>query len=212
MKFLLGTKGAMTTHFTPDGAATPVTEVHAGPCVVTQVKTAAHDGANAVQVGFGAVRKLRKPEAGHLHDLPTLRTLREFRTTDPAVFQRGQELRVTQFAPGDEVRVSGTSKGRGFQGVVKRHGFHGSPASHGHKDQLRRSGSVGSTGSQRVFKGTRMAGRMGGERVSVRNLEVVGVDAERNILLIKGAVPGHRGTLLEILGAGDTPVPVETKA
>lgn len=216
MKFLLGTKGAMTTIYADDGTAHAVTEVHAGPCVVTQVKTKEHDGTDAIQVGFHTTteKRTRKPQIGHLKGLSMFRTLREVPVSEPTGYQRGQELTVGQFAVGDVVRVSGVSKGKGFQGVVKRHGFHGHPATHGHKDQLRMSGAIGAGGPQRVFPLTRMAGRMGGTRQTMLGMNVLGVDAERNVLLIEGAVPGHRNTLVEILGEGmpAATAPAETTA
>lgn len=201
MKFLLGRKIAMTQVFRPDGTVVPVTLIAGGPVTVTQVKTKDSDGYTAVQVGFGSKRKLAKPQAGHLKDLPAHRWLREVRLPEAeAGLARGTTLDVSVFSPGDRVKVSGTSKGRGFAGVVKRHHFRGGPASHGHKDNLRMPGSIGATFPQHVTKGTRMAGRMGGERVSVRNLEVVEVRPEENLLVVKGAVPGPIHGFLEIRG------------
>ncbi len=195
-KFALGTKGAMTRIFREDGTAVPVTMITAGPAVVTQVRTKEKDGYTAVQLGFGTRRHLRKPQSGALKGLGTPRFLREFRVRDAGDLARGATLDVAQFQPGDVVRVTGTSKGRGFAGVVKRHGFAGSPATHGHKDQHRMPGSIGSTAPQRVFKGMRMAGRMGNARVTIRNLEVVAVRPDKHVLLVKGAVPGARNGLL----------------
>jgi large subunit ribosomal protein L3 len=208
MKFLLGTKGAMKTHYRDDGTAFAATEVHAGPCQVTQVKVHDTSGTNAVQIGFGTTKHLRKPQLGHLKGLPSFRVLREFSVEKPDAYTKGQELTVAQFIPGDKVRVSGISKGHGFQGVVKRHGFHGSPASHGHKDQLRMPGSIGAGGVQRVFKGMRMGGRMGTDRVTLRNMEILAVDAERGVLVVKGAVPGPRGGLIELAAPGEAPAAV----
>ncbi len=190
----------MTQVFQPDGTVVPVTLIAAGPMTVTQVKTKAKDGYVAVQVGFGAKRQLKKPQAGHLKDLPNHRWLRETRVDDTKGIERGGSLDVTVFAPGDTVRVAGTSKGRGFAGVVKRHHFGGGPASHGHKDNLRMPGSIGPTFPQHVVKGTRMAGRMGGERVTVRNLVVVEVRKEENLLVLRGAVPGPINGLVEVSG------------
>lgn len=196
---LLGRKVGMTQVFEEGGAAVPVTVIQAGPCYVTQVKSASTDGYNAVQVGFGETRKLNQPERGHLKDLPALRHLREWKIEQPEQFEVGQKLDVSIFDPGDRVHVVGTSKGKGFQGVMKRHGFSGGPRTHGQSDRARAPGSIGAgTTPSRVLKGTRMAGRMGGKRVTVQNLEVVRTDPERNLLLLRGAVPGWREGLLMI--------------
>lgn len=201
MKVILGKKLQMTQKFLPDGTVVPVTAVQAGPCIITQVKTAEQDGYLAIQLGFGEKKKVAKPQAGHLKDLPTVAVMREFRlpTADSlGELKRGDTVTVESFAEGDVIMVTGVSKGRGFQGVVKRHGFHGSPKTHGHKDQLRMPGSIGSGGVQHVLKGVRMAGRMGGKQVTVKNLTIAGIDAAKNILYIAGAVPGARNTVLEI--------------
>lgn len=200
MKFILGKKVSMTQRFMENGALIPVTVIEAGPCTVTQVRTAQTDGYQAVQLGFGEKRRLTKPLKGQLKGLPLARYLREFRVADSSSYKRGDKIMVEAFAPGDRVKVTGISKGKGFQGVVKRHHFGGGPASHGHKDNLRAPGSIGPTDPGRVFKGTRMAGRMGGDQVTLRNLEVVEVIAEKNLLLIKGAMPGARHSLLLIQG------------
>ena len=201
MKFVLGTKLSMTQVFANDGRVVPVTRVQAGPCVVTQVvkeKTGA-----AVEVGFGEEKHASKPRAGHLKGLPAMHALRRFRVEElPETITRGALLSVAMFKPGDRVQVTGTSKGKGFQGVVKRHHFHGGPASHGHKDNARMPGSIGATGPQRVIKGMRMAGRMGGEQVSVQNLEVISSDPATNEIVLKGAVPGATGSLVVIAGKG----------
>ncbi|MDD2785971.1 MAG: 50S ribosomal protein L3 [Patescibacteria group bacterium] len=197
MKFILAKKLEMSQVFLPNGTVIPVTLVQAGPCVVTQVKTDEQDGYKAVQLGFLNAKRLTSPMTGHLKDLPKVKILSEFRIADAGELKRGDMIEATTFVAGDEVEVSGTSKGKGFQGVVKRHHFHGHPASHGHKDQLRMPGSIGAGGVQRVFKGVRMAGRMGGETVTVKNLSVVEV-REGGILAIKGAVPGARNTILSI--------------
>lgn len=199
MKFLIGTKQAMTRVFQDDGTAVPVTVIHAGPCTVTQVKTKEKDGTNAVQLGFGEKQKQAKAQKGHLKDLPLHRTLREFRVENPGEFQRGTTVDVSQFSVGDRVLVSGTSKGRGFAGAMKRHGFHGTKATHGNKDQARMPGSIGATDPAHVFKGTRMAGRMGNSKVTTRGLRVIAVDVERNELKISGAVPGARNSLVTII-------------
>ncbi len=200
MKFILGTKEEMTQIFQEDGRVVPVTAIAAGPVVVTQVKNADTDGYSAVQVGFGTQKESRlgKSVLGHTKDLGAFKTLREFRLEDTADMEKGKTIDVSIFEPGEEIEVSGISKGKGFQGVVKRHGFKGGPRSHGQKHSERKPGSIGSTGPQRVLKGLRMAGRMGSDRVTVKNLSVVAVDAEKGLLFVKGAVPGRRGTLLEV--------------
>ena len=200
MTFILGKKMEMTQIHQPDGTVVPVTLVQAGPCIVTQLKTQEPDGYTAAQVGFMPAKHLTKGEGGHLKDLPPLAILREFRVTDTSSFKRGDVIEASAFHPGDHVHVSGISKGKGFQGVVKRHGFHGHPKSHGHKDQLRMPGSSGPGGVQHVIKGRRMAGRMGNERVTVQNLIVVEV-RDGGVLALKGAVPGPRHALLEIVSA-----------
>jgi len=198
MKFILGKKLEMSQVYQPDGTIVPVTLVQAGPCVVTQVKTDETDGYVAVQVGFMPAKKLSKPEAGHLKDLSLLRHLREFRVEGELAQKRGDVIEATSFQPGEMVHVSGTSKGKGFQGVVKRHHFHGHPTSHGHKDQTRMPGSIGAGGVQHVLKGRRMAGHMGDERVTVKNLKIVEV-RDGGIIALKGAVPGARNAILEIV-------------
>lgn len=203
MKFIIGKKIEMSQRYRPTGEVVPVTMVKVEPCMVTQVRSVDKDGYVAVQVGSGIAKRINKPKAGHLGKLGQLRHLREFRVASTEGMEVGRRCDIGSFEPGDSVNVVGTSKGKGFQGVVKRHGFHGSPASHGHKDQLRMPGSIGSTGPQRVFKGTRMGGHMGNDRVTVKNLEVVEVDAEGGRLAIKGAVPGARGSLVLISAEGE---------
>jgi large subunit ribosomal protein L3 len=200
MKFILGKKLEMSQIYGADGSLIPVTLVQAGPCVITQVKTKETDGYVAVQVGFGTSRTLSRPEAGHLKDLPQARHLAEFRLEDVASFKRGDTIEAALFQAGEKVNVRGTSKGKGFQGVVRRHHFHGHPTSHGHKDQERMPGSIGAGGVQHVLKGRRMAGHMGDESVMVKNLVVVEV-REGGILALKGAVPGARHSLIEIVSA-----------
>lgn len=197
MKFILGKKMEMTQIHLPDGTVIPVTLIQAGPCVVTQLKTDETDGYVAAQVGFLPAKHLSKPEMGHLKELSSMRVLREFRVQDTFVLKRGDVIEASVFQPGEQVNVSGVSKGKGFQGVVKRHGFHGHPMSHGHKDQLRMPGSIGAGGVQHVLKGRRMAGRMGNERVTVKNLKVI--EVRDGILALKGAIPGPRHTLVEIV-------------
>jgi len=199
---MLGTKGRMTQVFDERGVVSPGTIVNAGPIGVTQVKTVEKDGYASVQVGFGLRKEKRasKPLKGHLKDLPLFRHLREAPISGEA--KRGDTLDVSVFAPGDVVAVSAISKGKGFQGVVKRHGFHGGPRSHGQKNKERAPGSIGGAGRAggRVAKGMRMAGRMGGDRVTVKNLRVLKVDAAASTLIISGAIPGKPGTLVEIRG------------
>lgn len=199
MKFILGKKIGMAQVFNEDGRVVPVTVVLAEPMKVTQVKTAEKDGYEAVQLGSGQKKKIAKPQQGHLKDLGKLAHLIEWR--GQTEMSRGETIDASIFTPGDMVKVSGISKGKGFQGAVKRHGFHGMPHSHGHKHVTRHVGSIGQRFPQHTLKGLRMAGRMGGERVSVRGLQVVSVDKDKNLILLKGAVPGRRGTLLEILGS-----------
>jgi len=196
MKFILAKKIEMSQVFRPDGTVVPVTLLKAGPCVVTQVKDDPTDGYKAVQVGFLEAKKIAKPQEGHLKDLPKLRMLREFRVDDVASVKRGDTIDASSFAAGDVVDVTGTSKGKGFQGVVKRHHFHGHPKSHGHKDQERMPGSSGAGGLQHVLKGTRKPGRMGGDTVTVKNLEIV--EVREGVLAVKGAVPGARNAVLEL--------------
>ncbi|MEG6616895.1 50S ribosomal protein L3 [Peptococcaceae bacterium 1198_IL3148] len=203
-KMVLGRKVGMTQILTPDGKAIPVTVVEAGPCVVTQKKTVASDGYNAVQIGFEDVREklLNKPQKGHLNKagVRPLRVLREFKPENVDDYQVGQEIKADVFAEGEKVDVVGTSKGHGFSGSIKRHGFHRGPMAHGSKYH-RGSGSLGSMEPARVFKGRKLPGHYGVDRVTVQNLEIVKVDAERNLLAIKGAVPGPRGGLLVIKNA-----------
>lgn len=203
MKFILGKKIEMAQKFQDNGEVAPVTVVAAGPCVITAVKTMEKDGYNAVQVGYGEKKHLAKSLLGHLKNLGKLRHLREFRLEEVKDMKVGDNFNVSLFEKGDIVKVSGVSKGKGFQGVVKRHHFHGSPKSHGHKDQLRMPGSIGAGGVQNVFKGVRMAGHMGDDLVTVKNLEIVDIDKEKNLLYIKGAVPGGRNSFLMISGEGE---------
>lgn len=197
MKFILAKKLEMSQVFRPDGTVVPVTLLQAGPCVVTQVRFNETDGSVAVQLGFLQAKRLAKPQEGHLIDLPKLHVLREFRFNNRIELKRGDTLEAGTFVPGDVVEVTGVSKGKGFQGVVKRHGFAGHSPTHGHKDQERMPGSIGAGGAQHVFKGRRMAGRMGGERVTVKRLQIMEV-REKGILAVKGAVPGARNATLEI--------------
>lgn len=199
MKFILGEKQNMTQVFDETGIVHPVTVISAGPIVVTQLKTEETDGYKAVQVGFGTrkVKNINKAQQGHMKDMGNFSVLREFEGTGSE--NVGDTIDISTFAEGDNVTVSAISKGKGFQGVVKRHNFAGQPRSHGQKHTERAPGSIGATGPQRVFKGQRMPGRMGTDRITVKNLKVVRVDAENNLIMIRGAVPGRRGTLVEIV-------------
>lgn len=203
-KVVMGRKVGMTQLLTDEGKAIPVTVIEAHPNFVTQKKTTETDGYNAVQLGFDEVRKnlLNKPQQGHLDKagVKSLRVLREFRADKVDEYEVGQEIKVDIFTEGDKVDVVGTSKGRGFAGTIKRHGFHRGPMSHGSRHH-RSPGSLGSMEPARVFKGTKMPGHLGVDRVTVQNLEVVKVDAERNLIAVKGAVPGPRGGLLVIQNA-----------
>ncbi len=205
MKFLLGEKIEMTQLWKGD-AVVPVTKISAGPCTILQFKTTEKDGYEAVQVGFGARRLslLTKALVGHFKNFGTFRYVREFRLNNEKLeAQVGDQVSVATFAVGDKLTITGISKGKGFQGVVKRHGFHGQDATHGNKDQLRASGSVGAGGVQHVFKGTRMGGRMGGDRVTLHDVEIVEIDEANNTIYIKGAVPGARHGLVMIFAQGD---------
>jgi large subunit ribosomal protein L3 len=196
---MIGRKLGMAQIYNENGHAQAVTAIEAGPCVVTQVKTVAREGYDAVQFGFGEARRLKSPQRGHLKGLGQLRFLREFPAADLVEAKVGDRVDVGQFKAGDMVNVTGVSRGKGFAGVVKRHHFAGGPKTHGQSDRHRAPGSVGATTTPgRVFKGLRMAGQMGSRRVTVRNLEVVEADPERNLLLVKGAVPGARNGLLLI--------------
>ncbi|MBF4765341.1 50S ribosomal protein L3 [Nocardioides islandensis] len=206
VKGLLGTKLGMTQVWDENNLVVPVTVVAAGTNVVTQVRRPETDGYNAIQVGFGEIeaRKVNKPTAGHFAKAGSTprRHLLEIRTADAASYEPGQELAVDTFAAGDEIDVTGTSKGKGFAGVMKRHGFHGVGASHGAHRNHRKPGSIGACATPgRVFKGVRMAGRMGGDTVTTQNVTVHAVDAEKGLILLKGAVPGPKGGLLVLRSA-----------
>jgi large subunit ribosomal protein L3 len=204
-KGLLGRKVAMTQLFTEGGEAVPVTVLEAGPCHVVQIKTTAVDGYNALQLGFGHAKEVNKPLRGHLGECPPLRYLREIRTDDVDQYQVGQVISVEQFQPGDLVDVIATSKGRGFAGAMKRHGFSGGPITHGQSDRQRAVGSIGSgTTPGRTLRGLRGPGHMGNARVTTLNLEVVRVDPENNVLALKGSVPGARNGLVVIRSAAKT--------
>ena len=202
MKFILATKENMTEYFSPEGAVVPVTILSAGPVTVTKVFSKEKDGYNSVQVGFGTQKKERisKGRAGAMKGA-FYRTLKEFRLkqSDKNEAKAGDVIDVSVFAPGDLLQISSTSKGKGFQGVVKRHGFSGGPRTHGQKHSEREPGSIGGGLRTHVPKGMRMAGRMGSDRITQKNLKVVSIDKENNIMLIKGAIAGKRGSLVEIV-------------
>ncbi len=203
VKGILGTKLGMTQLWDDNNKVVPVTVIQAGPCVVTQVRTPEVDGYNAVQLGYGAVKakKVTKPAAGHFAkaDVTPRKHLLELRTADASEYTLGQELTAEVFADGDIVDVTGTSKGKGTAGVMKRHGFHGLGASHGVHRVHRGPGSIGGASTPgRVFKGMRMAGRMGNDKVTVQNLAVHSIDAERGLVLVRGAVPGNNGSLVVV--------------
>lgn len=204
MKFILATKEEMTQYFTPDGKCVAATLLNAGPVTVTSLKNKERDGYASVQLGYGTrlPKRVAKPQQGSLKELGYFRYLREFRPKSgelPEV-KVGDKIAVDIFQPGDAITATGTSKAKGFQGVVKRHGFHGGPRSHGQKHSEREPGAIGATGPQQVRKGMRMAGRMGGDRVTIKGLKVLAVDTTNNLLLVSGAIPGRRGTLVEIKG------------
>jgi large subunit ribosomal protein L3 len=199
---LIGRKIGMTQLFQDDGEVV-ATAIEAGPCFVTQVKTEAKDGYNAVQLGFGEAKALSSPKKGHVKDIGQLKHLREFQVDDIKSVQVGQKVEADIFKPGDLVNIIGVSKGKGFAGVVKRHHFAGGPKTHGQSDRHRAPGSIGATTSPgRVFKGLRMAGHMGDRRVTARNLKVLNVDLKRHLLLVRGAVPGAKKGLLLIKKVG----------
>src|SRR5574343_963048 len=200
MKCILATKGEMTQYFAEDGKVYPATLVNAGPMTVTQIKSADNDGYNAIQYGFGSrnQKNIAKSVLGHTKGA-TFRTLKEFRIDENPTISVGEVVNADVFQAGDKVVVSAISKGKGFQGVVKRHGFKGGRRSHGQKHSEREPGSIGAGGKQRVMPGMRMAGRMGGDRITLKNLTIARVDKDNNQIFIKGAVPGRKGTLIEIV-------------
>jgi large subunit ribosomal protein L3 len=200
MKYILGKKREMVQYYKEDGTVHPATIVDAGPITVTQIKTNEKDGYTAVQVGYGAKKASRtsKPVLGHFKNLGPFQDVVEFDAPIDGV-NVGDVMDASVFAAGDTVVVSGISKGKGFQGVVKRHGFHGGPRSHGQKHSEREPGSIGGGLRNRVPKGMRMAGRMGSDRITTKNLTILAVDPVANVILVKGALPGRRGTLLEVV-------------
>lgn len=198
---MVGRKLGMTQIFDDSGLVHPVTVIECGPNVVTQIRTVEKDGYEAVQLGYGQDKRLNKPERGHLKPsgYENLGDLREFKADNVGDFEVGQVIKADAFSVGEIVDVTGTSKGRGFQGGVKRHGFRGGPKTHGQSDRHRAPGSIGASATPgRVLKGMRMAGHMGHERVTIQNLKVMRVDAERNLILVEGSVPGHNKSLVLI--------------
>lgn len=193
----------MSRSFNKNGDVIPVTLIQAGPCFVTQIKKKDKEGYDAIQLGFGKEKNPTKPEQGHLKkinkDLANLKYLKEFRVENPNEFKEGQSITVELFREGDKVLVTSFSKGRGFAGVVKRHGFHGQTQTHGHKHDVRKPGSIGSGFPEHVIKGMRMAGRMGGAQVTLRNIEIININKEKNLIALKGAVPGARNGLVWIV-------------
>ena len=204
VKAILGRKLGMTQAFDEQGRLQALTAVEAGPCYVTQIRTPNKDGYSAVQIGFMETKRLNSPEKGHLRPSgKQLRHIREFRVADAASYSVGQHLDAGLFEKGEKVDIIGTSKGKGFAGGVKRYHFRGGPKTHGQSDRLRAPGSVGGTTSPgRVYKGTRMAGHLGASRVTVRNIEVAQADPGRNLIVLKGAVPGPPGSLVLIRKSG----------
>lgn len=199
---MLAKKVNMTQVFGEDGKVKAVTVLSAGPIKIVDLKTKERDGYTAIQTGFGvrSPKSISKPVKGHMKDLGSFEGLKEFRLADISTMNKGDEITIENFKVGDTINVRSISKGKGFQGVVKRHGFHGGPRSHGQKHSEREPGSIsgGARGGGRVPKGMRMAGRMGGETVTVKNLTIVGLDMASNTMLVSGAIPGRRGTLVEI--------------
>ncbi len=203
---LLGRKRGMTQIFSEKGQVVPVTVLEVGPCYVTQIQTQDKVGYGAVQLGYEETRKLNKPERGHLKNLPSLKHLREVRTTQTDNYKLGQKLTVGIFNVGEKVDVVGTSKGKGTAGPVKKYHFHGGPKTHGQSDRTRRPGSSSATTTPgRVLKGTRRAGQMGNVRVTISNLDVVQVDPERNLIAVRGAVPGPKNGLIFVQKARKQP-------
>ena len=202
MKVLLGTKEKMTQIFSEEGRVFPVTEISAGPVVIIQKKSKDVDGYESVQVGYGerAQKNINKAQLGQFKDMGNFRYVKEFKVPVSDEIKIGDSVDVTKFEAGDKIEISSFSKGKGFQGVVKRYGFKGGPRTHGQKHSEREPGSIGSTGPQRVFKGTRMAGRTGGDKVTLKKVEIIKIDSENNKIFVKGSIPGRRGTLIEIQG------------
>jgi len=199
---MLAKKLNMSQIFDEKGKVIPVTILEAGPVKIIQIKTKEKDGYAAIQIGFGKKKNISKPLKGHLKNIDNFRWLKEFRVSEDKNiegYKVGDEIKVDVLNEGDTVNIRGLSRGKGFQGVVKRHGFHGKDATHGVKHAHRQPGSIGATTPQRVIKGKKMAGRTGGENITVKKVKVIKVEPEKNLLYLKGAIPGKRGTLIEIV-------------
>ena len=203
LRGFLGKKIGMSQVFRDNGEVVPVTVIQAGPCAVTQIKNQKTDGYNAIQLGFGVTKNLNKPERGHLKNNEPVKHLREVKTDSLDEYSVGQQISVEIFEVGEKIDVIGTTKGRGFAGTMKRHGFHGGPKTHGQSDRARAPGSIGGgTTPGKVYKGLKMAGHMGNERVTIKNLEILQIDQDRNLLVVKGGVPGAPNGLLIIRRKG----------
>ncbi|MDD3284116.1 MAG: 50S ribosomal protein L3 [Patescibacteria group bacterium] len=203
MNFILGKKIKMTQIFTPEGKVIPVTEISVEPNTILRVKSLEKDGYSAIVLAAGNKKKVKKSILGLFKNFGKFRYVKEFRIDDPKDLKPGDIIGLTSFEEGQKVKAIAISKGKGFQGPVKRHGFHGTDEQHGNKDQSRMPGSIGATGPAHVFKGTRMAGRMGGDRVTIAGLEIMKIDLENNILYLKGAIAGGSNALVHIVGTGD---------
>jgi large subunit ribosomal protein L3 len=202
MKFILGTKEYMSQIFDDKDRVQPVTVIKAGPVVVTQVKTLESDGYDAIQVGFGEKKEknIKKPQLGHFKKLGNFAHVVESQVSEESTLNVGDVIKVDVFAEGEKVDAVSTSKSKGFQGVVKRHNFSGGPRTHGQKHNERTPGSIGAGGVQRVIKGMRMAGRMGGDRVTIKSIKIIKIDPALNLIYLRGAIPGRKGTLVELRG------------
>jgi large subunit ribosomal protein L3 len=201
MKFILAKKLNMSQIFDEKGKVIPVTILETGPVKIIQIKTKEKDGYAAIQIGFGKKKNISKPLKGHLKNIDNFRWLKEFRVNEDKNiegYKVGDEIKVDVLNEGDTVNIRGLSRGKGFQGVVKRHGFHGKDATHGVKHAHRQPGSIGATTPQHVIKGKKMAGRTGGENITVKKVKVIKVEPQKNLLYLKGAIPGKRGTLIQI--------------
>ena len=203
LRGFLGKKIGMSQIFRDNGESVPVTVIQAGPCAVTQIKSEETDGYNAVQLGFGSTKSLNKPERGHLKNSDPVKHLREVKADNLQDYSIGQQISVDIFDVGEKIDIIGTTKGKGFAGTMKRHGFGGGPRTHGQSDRGRAPGSIGGgTTPGKVYKGLKMSGHMGNEQVTVKNLEIVQIDQDRNLLVVKGGVPGAPNGLLVIRRKG----------
>jgi len=203
LRGFLGKKIGMSQVFRENGESVPVTVIQAGPCAVTQIKSRETDGYESIQLGFGSIKSLNKPKRGHLKNLDPIRHLREVKADNLSDFSIGQQINVDIFEVGEKVDIIGQSKGKGFAGTMKRHGFGGGPRTHGQSDRGRAPGSIGGgTTPGKVYKGLKMAGHMGNEQVTVKNLEIIQIDTDRNLLVVKGGVPGAPNGLLMIRRKG----------